>query len=41
LRFKKSEEETTAKIKKLADLHEHGILTDEEFYYQKQKLLKG
>ncbi|RZN39836.1 MAG: SHOCT domain-containing protein [Methanophagales archaeon ANME-1-THS] len=41
LRFKKSERKIAAKLKKLAELHEHGMLTDEEFYSQKEKLLNG
>ncbi|HYA33676.1 MAG TPA: SHOCT domain-containing protein [Candidatus Bathyarchaeia archaeon] len=31
--------DTTAELKKLADLHEQGILTDEEFAASKKKLL--
>jgi len=31
--------DTTAELKKLADLHEQGILTDDEFAASKKKLL--
>jgi len=31
--------DTTAELKKLADLHEQGVLTDEEFAASKKKLL--
>jgi putative oligomerization/nucleic acid binding protein len=34
-------EDSMAKLKQLADLHEQGILTDAEFEVQKQKILQG
>jgi hypothetical protein len=34
-----AEDETTAQLRKLADLHSSGILTDEEFAAAKAKLL--
>lgn len=33
-------EEVADELKKLAELHEQGVLTDEEFNEQKKKLLK-
>jgi len=32
-------DDTTAQLKKLADLHDQGVLTDEEFTASKKKLL--
>ena len=32
-------DDTTAQLKKLADLHDQGVLTDEEFAASKKKLL--
>jgi hypothetical protein len=34
-------EESMAKLKQLAELHEQGVLTDAEFEVQKQKILQG
>jgi hypothetical protein len=34
-------EDSMAKLKQLAELHEQGILTDAEFEVQKQKILQG
>lgn len=34
-------EDAIAKLKQLAELHEQGILTDDEFSAQKQKILQG
>ena len=35
------EEDLTAKLQQLGELHEQGVLTDEEFAAAKQKLLAG
>jgi uncharacterized membrane protein len=34
------QKEIADELKKLAELHEQGVLTDEEFYEQKKKLLR-
>jgi len=34
-------EDSIAKLKQLAELHEQGVLTDAEFEVQKQKILQG
>ena len=34
-------EDSMAKLKQLAELHEQGVLTDAEFEVQKQKILQG
>lgn len=37
---KKTDESSIDKLSKLSDLKEKGVLTDEEFYEQKKKILK-
>jgi hypothetical protein len=34
-------EDSMAKLKQLAELHDQGVLTDAEFEVQKQKILQG
>jgi hypothetical protein len=34
-------EDSMAKLKQLAELHDSGVLTDAEFEVQKQKILQG
>jgi hypothetical protein len=36
-----AQDDLTAKLKQLADLHAQGVLSDEEFAAAKQKLLAG
>jgi hypothetical protein len=36
-----AQDDLTAKLQQLADLHEKGMLTDQEFAAAKQKLLAG